>query len=122
MGWGFSATRNRLVSPWDRSRRRAVRTIRARPSCARSAAVHDGGMRVQTVLVVFVLGCSSSSHPGSVGFPDASVDTSNGDIVCHVDSADAGACGTTITTCTIPDASRTHVPEGSALTYPTNPP
>jgi hypothetical protein len=65
------------------------------------------------------LGCSSSTTSSS---SDANVDASNGDIVCHVDSADAGACNTTITSCTIPDQDRTHVAQGTDVAYPTNPP
>lgn len=72
------------------------------------------------LLAIGALGCSSSTS-GSTPL-DANVDASNGDIVCQVDSADAGSCGTTITSCIIPDDDRTHVTQGTVVVYPTNPP
>ena len=80
------------------------------------------------LLVAATLGCSSSSASGSStdASTDGNADVSyNADIVCHVegaDAGDAGACGTTVTSCVIPDGDHQHLSQGTFIPYPTNPP
>lgn len=73
--------------------------------------------------VLFCMACSSGSKT-SPGAPadTGPVDANNGGIVCSQLSKDPSACGATIVQCTIPDDARTHVPQGTTVVYPTNPP